>query len=284
MTNFLATDLILNNDGSVYHLCLRPENLADTIIIVRDPQQLTEITRHFTTVDFTKSNREFISNTGYYSGKRITVLSTGIGTSNGDIVMNELDALANIDLKKREQFQVIKPLKIIRIASTSAIQNDLPLNSFCLSTHAIGFDNIMHFYKDCDRIIDSALTNAFIKYSQWPDYLSLPYFFKGSDFLISKFNMHAFPGITATVPGFFGPQGRTLRLKIADPTMFLKLLNFRFEEHRIMNIDMESSVYYGLGGLMGHEIITISTINGNNNDSQSFNSLIEMVLKTIVNL
>jgi len=291
MTQIHNTDLILNSDGSVYHLCMKPENLADTVILIRDPQNLNDITKHFSTIDFSMKNREFVSNTGHYKGKRITVLTTGIGTSNGDIVMNELDALVNIDLKKREQFQVQKPLKIIRIATTASIQIDLPTKRFCLSTHAISFDNIMHFYGDVDRIADLSLTKAFMLHTQWPDFLSTPYFFKGSSFLISKFRSHAISGIIATVPGFFGPQGRVLRLGLANPVMLNKLQDFQFEEHRIFNIDMETSVYYGLGSLMGHELITISAIFGNNangdvnlNNNTLLDSLIKLVLETIVNL
>lgn len=288
MSVLIEADLILNTDGSVYHICMRPENLADIVILVGDPRQLNDITKHFTVIDHSTCNREFISKTGYYKGGRITALSTGIGTSNGDIVMHELDALANFNLEKREQFPVLKSLKIIRIGTTSTIQPDIPINSFILSTHAVGLDNLMHFYKNAQKIIDHNMTRAFADHARWPENLSLPYFIKGSDYLIKRFSQFTIPGVTATSPGFFGPQARYLKLDPADPEMLRKLQGFQFRSYRIVNFDMETSALYGLGGLMGHEMITLNAVianrvtgeyNGNYMDN--FNKLVEIVLENI---
>jgi len=289
MSVLIEADLILNNDGSVYHICMRPENLADIVILVGDPQRLNDITKHLKDIDHTASNREFISKTGYYKGKRITALSTGIGTSNGDIIMHELDALANFNLENRVQFPVLKPLKIIRMGTTSAIQRDLPINSFIISTYAVGLDNLMHFYRDADQIIDQDLTQAFAKHSQWPESLSLPYFIKGSNRLIKLFSQFAIQGITATSPGFFGPQARYLKLDPADPEMLRKLQSFQFGKYKIVNFDMETSALYGIGGLMGHEMITIYAVIANrvtgeyNSNFQTvFEKLVELVLEEII--
>lgn len=288
MSVLIEADLILNNDGSVYHLRMRPENLADIVILVGDPQRLKDITKHFTNVDHSASNREFISITGFFKGRRMTALSTGIGTSNGDIIMHELDALANFNLETREQFPVLKPLTIIRIGTTSTIQRDVPINSFIISTHAVGLDNLMLFYRDTGQIIDQNLTQAFAKFSHWPESLSLPYFIKGSDRLIQRFSQFAIQGITATSPGFFGPQARYLKLDPADPEMLRKLQSFQFGKYRIVNFDMETSALYGLGGLMGHEMITIYAVIANRvtgeynaNYMDDFNNLIKIVLENI---
>jgi len=281
-------DLIVNDNGSVYHICMRPEDLADTVIVVGDPQRVHEISDHFTGIDHRASNREFISHTGYYHGKRITALSTGIGTDNCDIVMHELDALANFDLKTRIQHPEHRTLNIIRIGTSGSIQADVPVNSFGLSTHAVGLDNLLHFYRDTPTIIDREMTEAFYRYAEWPADLSKPYFIKGSDRLINLFRPFAVAGITATAPGFYGPQGRYLRLPLTDPDMIKKLQGFRFKDHRIVNFEMETSALYGLGALMGHEMVTICTLIANRATGQYnpdhkkvVNSLISLVLDEI---
>jgi uridine phosphorylase len=286
---FLAEpDLIVNDNGSVYHICMRPEDLADTVIVVGDPQRVHEISDHFTGIDHRASNREFISQTGYFNGKRITALSTGIGTDNCDIVMHELDALANFDLKTRVQKPVQRSLSIIRIGTSGSIQADVPVNSFGLSTHAVGLDNLLHFYKGTPGIIDHGMTEAFAEHAAWPVDLSKPYFIKGSDRLIDLFRPYAVAGITATAPGFYGPQGRFLRLPLTDPDMIKKLQSFRYQGHRIVNFEMETSALYGLGALMGHEMVTICTLIANratgdyNPDHKKVvNSLIALVLQQI---
>ena len=281
-------DLIVNDDGSVYHICMRPEDLADTVIVVGDPQRVHEISDHFTGIDHRASNREFISQTGYYHGKRITALSTGIGTDNCDIVMHELDALANFDLKNRVQKPTLRSLSIVRIGTSGSIQADVPVNSFGLSTHAVGLDNLLHFYKGAAEIIDRGMTDAFAAHASWPKDLSKPYFIKGSDRLVDLFRPFSVPGITATAPGFYGPQGRFLRLPLTDPDMIKKLQSFRYQGHRIVNFEMETSALYGLGALMGHEMVTICTLIANratgdyNPDHKKVvNSLITLVLDSI---
>ncbi len=281
-------DLIVNADGSVYHLCMKPENLADTVIVVGDPQRVAEISDHFTHIDHHRSNREFISVTGNYKGQRITALSTGIGTDNCDIVMHELDILANFDLVTRVKKEVNRSLTIIRIGTSGSIQPDVPVNCFGLSTHALGLDNLMYFYRDSERIFDRELNEAFAKHTSWPDHLSRPYFVKGADRLIDKFRAHATAGITVTAPGFYGPQGRFLRLPLADPGMIEKLRTFDHQGLRIINFEMETSALYGLGALMGHEMVTLCALIANRatgayipDHKRLIADLIKLVLDTI---
>jgi len=267
---------------------MKPDNLADTVLVVGDPQRVKEISRHFTAIDHGTSNREFISCTGHYNGKRITALSTGIGTDNCDIVMHELDALANFDLKTKVQKPVRKSLTIVRIGTSGSIQADVPVNSFGLSTHAVGLDNLLHFYKDSTRVIDAEMTAAFEAHASWPKALSRPYFVKGSERLIGLFRPFSVAGITVTAPGFYGPQGRILRLQLTDPEMISKLQSFSYNGHRIVNFEMETSALYGLGALMGHEMVTIcalianrATGDFNSDHNKIINDLIGMVLDRI---
>jgi uridine phosphorylase len=288
MSLLAEPDLIVNADGSVYHICMRPEDLADIVIVVGDPQQVVEISDHFTSKDHSSSNREFISETGYYKGTRITVLSTGIGTDNCDIVMHELDALANFDLKTRTQKPERRSLKIIRLGTSGSIQPDVPINNFSLSTHALGLDNLLYFYRDTPTIIDKDLTEAFAAHASWPKDLSMPYCIPGSKRLVDKFRPFAVAGITATAPGFYGPQGRFLRLPLSDPMMISKLQSFHHNGNRIINFEMETSALYGLGALMGHEMVTICALIANratgdyNGDHKKIvRNLIALVLDTI---
>jgi uridine phosphorylase len=281
-------DLMVNTDGSVYHLALMPEDLADTVIVVGDPGRVDEISGHFSDIDRKVTNREFNSCTGYYNGKRITALSTGIGADNCDIVMHELDALANFDLATRKKHDKHRPLSIVRIGTSGSIQPDVPVNSFCLSTHAMGLDNLLYFYKDAPGVMDREMTEAFTAQNDWPKDLSKPYFVKGSDRLVEKFRPYAVAGITVTAPGFYGPQGRFLRLQLADPHMIEKLRGFVHNGNRILNFEMESSALYGLGALMGHEMVTLCALIANRatgkynpDHRQVVNDLITMVLTTI---
>jgi len=283
-------DLIVNADGSVYHLCMTPDDLADTVIVVGDPQRVPDISLHFDTLEHSGANREFIAHTGYYRGTRITALSTGIGTDNCDIVMHELDALANFDLQKRIPKKERKSLTIIRIGTSGSIQPDVEVNQFGLSTHAMGLDNLMYFYKGLGGIIDRDMTEAFARQVDWNPGLTKPYFIKGSERLVKLFEKNAVKGITATAPGFYGPQGRRLRLDLTDPDMIRKLQEFRHNGHRIVNFEMETSALYGLGALMGHEMVTICALIANratgsyNPDHKKvIHQLIELVLCNIVN-
>ena len=284
-------DLIINKDGSVYHLCMKPQDLADTVIVVGDPQRVHEISDYFANIEHTASNREFNSCTGYYNGKRITALSTGIGTDNCDIVMHEVDALVNFDLKTRTLHPELRSLKMVRIGTSGSIQPDVPVDTFLLSTHAVGLDNLLHFYRDSSKVIDQELTEAFAHHASWPKDLSKPYFIKGSDKLIDLFKPFCISGITATSPGFYGPQGRFLRLPLMDPDLMKKLQSFRYGEQRIINFEMETSALYGLGALMGHQMATIcvlianrATGTYNQNHKIIVNNLISMVLNRITSI
>lgn len=281
-------DLIVNNDGSVYHICMKPEDLADRVIVVGDPQRVAEIAEYFTNIEHSASNREFNSVTGYYNGTRISALSTGIGTDNCDIVMHELDALANFNLKTREKNSSLKSLKIVRIGTSGSIQPDVPVDSFSLSTYAVGIDNLLHFYRDSTGIFEKEMMEAFSKHTNWPEILSVPYIVKGSDSLIELFKPYCVPGMTVTAPGFYGPQGRFLRLPLTDPEMIRKFQSFRFGENRIVNFEMETSALYGLGALMGHKMATVcvlianrATGNYNQDHKKVVKKLIELVLDRI---
>lgn len=288
MSILAEPDLIVNNDGSVYHLCMKPEDLADLVIVVGDPGRVDEISEHFSGVEHKRSNREFNSCTGYYHGKRISALSTGIGTDNCDIVMHELDALSNFDLTTRMLKPVHRSLKIVRIGTSGSIQPDVPVNSFSLSTHAVGLDNLLYFYRDGKNVIDHELTDAFARHAEWPEALSKPYFIKGSEELITLLEPGCVRGITLTAPGFYGPQGRFLRLPLTDSEMIRKFQSFRHGNHRIINFEMETSALYGLGALMGHQMATVCVLIANratgtyNQDHKSVvRDLITMVLERI---
>ncbi len=282
-------DLIVNADGSVYHLSVRPDQLADTVLIMGDPSRVPEVSGFFNTIDHRISNREFITHTGSYRGKRITALSTGIGTDNIDIVMQELDALANFDLKTRIPKPDRKSLTIIRIGTSGAIQPDIAINSFGLSTHAMGLDNLIYFYRDFQQIIDKELSAHFARQANWHNFLTPPYFIRGSEPLIRLYSEGTVPGITVTAPGFYGPQGRGLHLALTDPEMIDKLQRFHCQGHRITNFEMESSALYGLGALMGHETLTICALVANRATGEYnphhgpvIKELIKMVLEGLV--
>jgi uridine phosphorylase len=256
-------DLLLNEDGSIYHLALMPGQIADTIIIVGDPDRVELISNRFDSVECRISNREFKTHTGMLNGKRTTVLSTGIGPDNIDIVMNELDALANIDLSSRQVLQDHKTLTVIRMGTSGAIQADIPVGSFALSTYGLGFDNLMHYYDTGSGILDLQMSDAFMKHTGWSKDLSKPYFVKGSEALIRRFEKGTVKGITVTAPGFFGPQGRILRLGLSDPELNEKIRSFRYLDERIINFEMETSALYGLGSLLGHQVVTVCALIAN---------------------
>jgi len=256
-------DLLTCEDGSIYHLALHPGQLADTVLIVGDPDRVGEISRHFDTVECRISNREFNTHTGMLKGKRITVLSTGIGTDNIDIVMNELDALVNIDLSSRQVKPEHKTLTVIRIGTSGSIQADIPVGAFALSTYGLGLDNLLHYYDNGSGTLDLEMGSAFMKHTGWNKNLSQPYFVKGSEELIRKFEKGTVKGITATAPGFYGPQGRVLRLGLADPGLNEKIRSFRYRDERVINFEMETSALYGLGSLLGHRVMTVCALIAN---------------------
>ena len=284
------TDLLICEDGSIYHLALHPQQLADTVIIVGDRDRVGLISNHFDTVECRISNREFNTHTGILNGKRITVLSTGIGTDNIDIVMNELDALANIDLSSRRIKPEHKTLNVIRIGTSGSIQADVPVGSFALSSYGLGLDNLLHFYDNGSNTLDLQMSGAFMKHTGWSENLSKPYFVKGSEELIRKFEKGTVKGITATAPGFYGPQGRVLRLGLADPALIEKIMSFRYKDERVINFEMETSALYGLGSLLHHRVITVCALIANRVTNEFvrdhkalIDKLIDLVLERITN-
>jgi len=260
---FQETELILSNENRVYHINLKGEDIADNVIVVGDQNRVAEISKLFSKIEFKTQHREFISHTGIFNGKRITVLSTGIGTDNIDIVMNELDAAVNINLETRELNPTHRSLNIIRLGTSGALQADIPVNGIVVSSHGLGLDGLLNFYDNWQTINENTISEAFIKHTQWLPNLPYPYCVKASETLLSKFKAGTHLGITATAPGFYGPQGRQLRLKASMPTLNDFLSDFRIEEHRITNFEMETSALYGLGKLLNHECLTVCVIIAN---------------------
>ncbi|MDT0677376.1 nucleoside phosphorylase [Autumnicola musiva] len=258
-----ASEFILNNDGSIYHLNLLPQNIANTVILVGDPDRVDKVTAYFDSVDFKARKREFHTQTGFYKGKRISVVSTGIGTDNIDIVLNELDALVNIDFKSRTLKKELTSLDIIRIGTTGSIQKDIPVDAFLLSEKAIGFDSLLHFY-DSEKIQDIKFTKVLMEHLQWSSKKSEPYAVDCDNTLAQKLSSEdIFKGITGTNVGFYGPQGRILRLPLQDPSLNRKLENFSWNGQRITNLEMETSGIYGLSKLLRHRAVSMNAIIAN---------------------
>ncbi|NTV19679.1 MAG: nucleoside phosphorylase, partial [Bacteroidales bacterium] len=228
MSQIPSSELIINSDGSIFHLHIKPEELADTVILVGDPGRVELVSSFFESREFVRSSREFVTVTGKYKGKRITVLSTGIGTDNIDIVVNELDALANIDLKTREPKKEHKRLTLLRIGTSGAIQPDIPIGSFVLSHISVGCDGLLNWYANRDSVSQLDMEQAFVKHFDWPLNLPTPYFAKASDRMIKLFEKETIKGVTISASGFYGPQGRVLRLPLAIPDMVSKFESFRF--------------------------------------------------------
>jgi uridine phosphorylase len=258
-----SSELILNPDGSVYHLNLKPEHIANDIIFVGDQNRVEKITHFFDSIEYSTQKREFKTQTGIFKGKRITVMSTGIGPDNIDIVMNELDALVNIDLETREPKATLTSLNIIRIGTSGALQADIPCDSFVMSKFGLGLDNMLRSYL-VDEISNVAIEDAFVKHTDWDVRKGKPYVISCSEKLekiIESDRMHK--GITATAGGFYGPQGRVLRLNIQDENLNGKMDNFEFENTKITNLEMETAAIYGLGKLLGHECLSLNAIIAN---------------------
>ena len=263
MNKIAPSELILNPDGSIYHLNLKPEHIADTIIFVGDQNRVNKIAKHFESIEFETQKREFKTTTGSYKGKRITVISTGIGPDNIDIVMNELDALVNIDLENRTVKKEHQQLDIIRIGTSGSLQSDIPVDSFVLAKYGLGLDGLLHSYS-ADKIFEKEIEDAFIKHTNWDERKARPYIIKGSELLENKlYSEQIFSGLTATAPGFYGPQGRVLRLPIQDIHLNSKMDNFDFNGTRITNLEMETSAIYGLARLLGHHALSMNAIIAN---------------------
>lgn len=252
-----SSELIINDDGSVFHLHILPEDLADIVIMMGDPGRVSTIAEHFDTIELDKQSREFHTITGTYRGKRVTALSHGIGTDNIDIVMTELDALANIDFKTRLPKAEHRRLTLLRIGTCGAAQPDIPLGSYILSHISIGFDGVLNWYKDGEKIFLMDFENAFVKHMDWPARFARPYFVRSSEKIIERFRDWTVKGMTVSAPGFYGPQGRSVRLALTIPDLIEKLESFSHEDYRVTNIEMESSALAGMAALLGHDAATV---------------------------
>lgn len=258
------SELIINPDGTIFHLHLKPENIADNIILVGDPGRVDTIGKLFDPIEFSVQNREFKTVTGRFNNKRLSVISTGIGTDNIDIVLNELDALVNIDLETRTIKKEHTTLNIVRVGTSGGLQPDLPVNSFVVSEKSIGFDGMLNFYANREDISDLAFEKAFRQYTNWDKSLPTFYVVEASQKLLSKFEQDEFrKGVTISAPGFYGPQGRVLRLPLAFPELNKQIEDFEFGNHKITNFEMESSAIYGLSKMLGHEALTVCLIIAN---------------------
>ena len=251
------SELIINSDGSIFHLHIRPEQLARNVILVGDPGRVAMFKPYFQTLECEGASREFVWATGIYNNSRITVLSTGIGTDNIDIVMTELDALANIDFATREVKPEHTTLNVVRLGTCGALQPEIPLGAFILSHISIGFDGLMNWYANREEVTDVDMEQAFMKHMNWPKDLPTPYFVSASQKLIDLFADSTVRGMTISSPGFYGPQGRVVRQGLAMPNMLEDIESFRYEDRKITNFEMEGSAIAGIAGHLGHEAITV---------------------------
>lgn len=283
MHRIAESELIINPRGAVYHLDLRPEELAGTVVTVGDPDRVREISKYFDSIEVKRQHREFISHTGRIGKKRITVLSSGIGPDNIDIVINELDALVNIDFETRLIKQLAKQLNIIRLGTSGSLQEDIPVDSFVASTHGLGIDNLLNFYRHEHNEEEKQLLHSFVTHTQIHGQVGHPYVTGGSASLLKHFVNNFHQGITVTCPGFYGPQGRVLRLGIRNPDLINRLTDFRFGQHRITNFEMETSAIYGLGKLLGHHCLAINAIVANRVKKEFSKDAAAAIEKLIVN-
>lgn len=260
MRTIPSSELIINDDGSIFHLHLRPEQLADTVILVGDPGRVELVASHFDERECSVSNREFNTVTGTYKGKRMTVLSTGIGIGNIDISVTELDALANIDFKTRQEKSEKRRLTLVRLGTSGAIQPDIKVGEVVFSRTSLGFDGLLNYYAGRDSVCDLALEEAFVRHTGWNPQLPAPYFIDADKELFDHFKDVTREGITIAAPGFYAPQGRWVRLQPQDPMLNQKIEQFEFEGRRITNFEMEGSALAGMAALMGHRAATICTI------------------------
>lgn len=285
MGRIAESELIINTRGAVYHLDLRPEEIADTIITVGDPDRVAEVSKYFDEIEIRQKHREFVSHTGRVGKKRLTVLSSGIGPDNIDIVINELDALANIDFDTRQSNEKLRSLKIIRLGTSGSLQADIPVDSLVASTHGLGVDNLLHFYRMEQNEEEKQLLQSFITHTQITAPMSMPYIHSAAPSLLKHFVNGFHQGITVTCPGFYGPQGRVLRLGVRNPNLINRLTDFRFGPHRISNFEMETSAIYGLGSLLGHHCLALNAIVANRvlqNFSKDGKAAVETLIKTFI--
>jgi uridine phosphorylase len=282
------SELIINSDGSAFHLHITPDQLSDKIIMMGDPGRVTMTASFFDTIECDVESREFHTVTGTYKGKRITALSHGIGTDNIDIVVTELDALANIDFKSRTVNEDFKQLTMVRVGTSGGMQPHCPVGTYVVSEKSIGFDGLIHYYKDSKTVREEDFEDAFQKHVNWSPFHCLPYVVSSDEELVERIGHDMIRGVTISATGFYGPQGRYVRLPLADPNLNSKIESFRFGEHSITNYEMESSAIAGLSKLMGHKAMTVCTIIANRvaletdtDYTGSIEDLIKIVLERI---
>lgn len=282
------SELIINSDGTVFHLHIKPEQLADKIIVMGDPGRVTLTASFFDSIECDIQSREFHTVTGMYKGKRITAMSHGIGTDNIDIVVTELDALANVDFETREVKKDFKQLTIVRVGTSGGMQPHCPVGSFVVAEKSIGFDGVIHYYDGSDKVREKDFEESFKKHVDWSPLHCSPYVVNSDEDLVERIGHDMIKGVTISAIGFYGPQGRHVRLPLADPKLNSKIESFRFDDHSITNYEMESSALAGLGKMMGHKAMTVCSIIANrvalesNADYQgSIEDLIKIVLERI---
>ncbi len=263
MLKIAESELILNSRGAIYHLDVRPEEIADLIITVGDPDRVKEVSKYFDKTEHTYQHREFVTHTGMLGSKRISVVSTGIGPDNVDIVLNELDALVNINFETRTINPELKHLTIIRMGTSGALQEDIPVDSIVATTHGLGIDNLLNFYHHDNNDEEMQIIQQFVAHTQISGNFSQPYISTAGAAILKHFVDGFHHGITITCPGFYGPQGRVLRLGLTNPELIDRLSSFTFGPHRITNFEMETSAIYGLGKLLGHQCLSLSAIVAN---------------------
>jgi len=280
------SQLVFNEEGAIYHLNLFPEMLADNVILVGDPGRVPMISNHFDNIEYKRSNREIVTHTGTYKGKRITVLSTGMGTDNIDIVLNELDAVANINFEKRMPKAEHRTLNLVRIGTSGALQPEIDIDTCVASRYAVGLDGLAYFYKDYKSVINNEMTDAFIKDMHYPTDLPKPYVIESSPELFNRINDGFHQGITATSPGFYGPQGRCIRAELNYPRINHDIENFRFNEWKVTNFEMESSALFLLAKILGHNALTVCVIAANRvleKFSPNYHPTMEKLIETVLN-
>ncbi len=285
MGTLQASELVLNSDNSVYHLKLKEEHIADRVIVVGDQGRVGDISKYFDKIEFQVQSREFVTHVGWFGQKRITVLSTGIGTDNIDIVLNELDAAVNIDLEKKELKSTLRSLKIVRIGTSGALQADIPVDSFVASAFAMGIDGTLNYYDRQPSALENEMREAFIKHTSMPLDVCSPYAVQGDAALLSQIGFDMQQGITMTSNGFYGPQGRVLRLPLRLPNFNDSLPGFRFQNHKITNYEMETSALFGLGKLLGHQCLTTCVIVANRFNktfSKNYKIPMDQLIKTVL--
>lgn len=282
MNSIAASELIINSRGAIYHINCRPEEIANTIITVGDPDRVKEVSKHFDRIEFKNNHREFITHTGYVGNKRLSVTSTGIGPDNIDIVLNELDALVNIDFETRMIKGQLTALNIIRVGTSGSLQKEITVDSFVASTHGLGLDNLLNFYLHSSNEEEKQLLHAFITHTQLNRGISDPYISGAGISLLKEFVNNFHNGITVTCPGFYGPQGRVLRMGLTHPHLVDRLTSFNFGQHRITNFEMETSAMYGMGKILGHHCVSLSAIVANRitkEFSKDGNAAVENLIK-----